>query len=60
MGRSVVSPTPDEPMIARLTGTVLDLGGDSLVVTTSSEGQAFSLTGVAWGAPLSAQRRTSR
>ena len=47
-------------MIARLTGTVLDLGGDSLVVTTSSEGQAFSLTGVAWGAPLSAQRRTSR
>ena len=45
-------------MIARLSGTVLDLGADSLVETTSSEGQAFSLTGVGRGT-LAPGRRSS-
>ncbi len=43
-------------MSARLTGTVLDLGADSLVVTTYSEGQAFSLTGVGRGTPARSRR----
>ena len=47
-------------MIARLTGTVLDRGADSLIITTSSEGQAFSLTGVGRGVPPSARREFCR
>lgn len=43
-------------MIARLTGTVLGLGADSLVETTSSAGQAFSLTGVGRGPPARPRR----